>query len=201
MVRKRNRRIVKNQKKLSYAFNGRVKKKMKNKGWRGESRRHSEASVKGWNSRFGKKTKYSLSQVKKRNSKRTLRARTLDSQKNTRIVGKNRYSQWMKNPNRFDIEGIDTKKSKNPKTIRKKLPVGWNESDINTWQSSDKQQMVHISTEPFGKWQVLVDDKINNHSGKVFGESFDSKAEAKRKAIQFMESLNHIARFQKNKFK
>ena len=110
MVRKRNRRIVKNQKKLSFSFNGVTKRKIKKKGWRGESRRHSEASVKGWNSRFKKGKSYSLSDVKKLHAKRSGRARTIDNMQNSKLVGKSRYGQWVKNPNRFDVAGVDSNK-------------------------------------------------------------------------------------------
>ena len=79
----------------------------KRKGWKGDRSGHQKASIKGWNKRFAKGKKYSYADIKKMNAARSRRGLIIDASKKAKFVKPGRYGQWVKNPNRYDIKGID----------------------------------------------------------------------------------------------
>ena len=76
----------------------------------------SNKSVKKTVSKTKKKKKatkkVTKAQILERQKKRTARAQKMDKHKNAKnILKKDEWYKWLKAPNRFDIEGIDTKTS------------------------------------------------------------------------------------------
>jgi len=66
--------------------------------------------------------KITKAQVLERQKKRTSRAQKMDKHKNAKnILKKDEWYKWLKAPNRFDIEGIDTKDTKNSPTRKKQV--------------------------------------------------------------------------------
>lgn len=55
------------------------------------------------------KKEVTTTQIEQRQSQRTKRARLMDSKKRAKsVVEPDRYRLWIKHPNRYDIEGVDT---------------------------------------------------------------------------------------------
>jgi len=102
------------------------------RGWWKESKRHSLAAKKGWKARLAKLPPVPREKLKERNESRSPRARKVDAEKRASIVldpSDPRVHSWMNRPNRYDVEGIDTPKTRE-KEDKKQLERGLNTAQL-----------------------------------------------------------------------
>jgi len=124
-----------------------AKKKM------GRKERAQKAARARWEKYYTSLPKYTIKQLKEINAQRSERSRTLDSRRTAKIVlspKDPRVALWVKHPDRYDIEGIDTmtvkpKKAKDRKAPKKaEKPVG--KKTKPTTKSRSKKKTTEIKS-------------------------------------------------------
>ena len=101
-------------------------RKGKGRGWHGDKKGHSIASKKGWKNRKAGMKPLGVRALRKRNARRSAQARAVDSRTTRgRVIepGTPDTQLWNKNPNRYDVRGIDTRPPGRPKgsSAKKKM--------------------------------------------------------------------------------